>query len=118
MEYTIYKALDNPPSFVGLKGSYIRFAGFGMVGAGFIGLAIGGATNGLVGVLSFAALAAGVYLGVMAFQARFSERERKKWVSSRKIKNVVLVPPSPISRMAARRLSAAEKLVKPHNHAT
>ena len=112
MRYVVYKALDNPPSFVGLKGSYIKYAGIGMGGAGVIGMMIGSITNGLVGVIAFVALAAGVYLSVLAFQAKFSERERTKWLTSRKLQDVIVFEPVSFNTLAARRRSVAEKIVK------
>lgn len=112
MHYTIYKALDNPPSFVGLKGSYIKYTGFGMAGAGAVGMIVGTFTNGLIGVIVFVACAAGVYLGVLAFQAKFTERERTKWLSSKKLKDVIIVAPVKFTKLAEDRLHAAEKLVK------
>lgn len=110
--YTIYKALDNPPSFVGLKGSYIKFASAGLGISLVISLFIGSLTNGLIAVISFTALSAAAYLGVMAFQAKFTERERMKWMSSRKLMDVITFPPEQFSTMANRRLSTAEKLIK------
>ena len=112
MRYIIYKALDNPPSFVGLKGSYIKIAVVGVVISGVIGLVAGSVFNGLVGVIVFIAFAAAVYLGVMAFQARFTERERRKWLSSMKLSDVIVFDPESFLTLARRRLEAAERVTK------
>lgn len=100
MEIRIYKSLDNPPSMLGLKGSYLRFAAIGLAIALVIGMLVGSVTNGLIGILVFVALTAAAYIGVMAFQARFTERERKKWFSSRKIPDLIHVKPVPIHKLA------------------
>ncbi len=112
MRYRIYKALDNPPSFVGLKGSYIKFGYAGIGIALVVGLLVGSATNGLIGVIVFAVMVAAAYLGIMAMQARFTERERMKWLSSKKLMDVIVFTPEPFSNMARQRLENAEKLVK------
>ena len=112
MLYIIYKALDNPPSFVGLKGSYIKYAAGGLGVSLIISLIVGSFTNGLIAVILFTALAAAAYLGVMAFQAKYTERERMKWMSSKKLMDVITFPPEQFSTMANRRLSTAEKLIK------
>ena len=112
MRYPVYKSLDNPPSFLGLKGSYLRIAGIGLFGAIIIGGTVGSFTNGLVGIIVFSAGAAADYLGVMAFQAKYSERERKKWVASLKIKDTIVFEPITFSEMARRRYLAAEKITK------
>ena len=112
MRYIIYKALDNPPSFVGLKGSYIKIAVVGVILSGVMGLIAGGVFNGLVGVIVFIACAAAAYWGVMAFQARFTERELRKWLSSMKLMDVIVFGPESFSSLARRRLEAAERVTK------
>lgn len=93
MKTKIYKALDKPSSLFGLKGSYIRFAIIGLVAALILGLLVGRALNGLLGVGVFAGAAMGVYLGVLMFQSKYPERERKRWMCSKKIPDFVSVPP-------------------------
>lgn len=100
MEFRIYKSLDNPPSMLGLKGSYLRFAAMGLGVALIVGFVIGSATNGLVGILAFVAFTAITYMGVMAFQAKFSERERKKWFSSRKIPELIHLKPEAFHKLS------------------
>lgn len=109
MIYPVFKSLDNPSSFVGLKGSYIRYAATGIGVALFIAFVIGGATNGLIGVIVFVALGALDYMGVMAFQAKFSERERQKWFSSRKLPDVLNIEPRSFRYQAGLRLDKARQ---------
>lgn len=106
----VFKSLDNPSSFVGLKGSYLRFAAIGLGVALAIAGAIGSATSGLVGIIAFVALGALDYMGVMAFQAKFSERERKKWFSSRHLPDVLVFEPKSFRHMAGLKLDKAKKI--------
>ena len=109
MDYKVYKSLDNAPSFLGLQGSYQRYAAIGTGLAFVVGAIVGGATNGLVGVIVFLAATAGVYLCVMAFQARFTERERKKLFSSRNIPDVIVFAPESFSVLARKQYNIALK---------
>jgi len=110
MFYQVFKSLDNPSSMFGLKGSYLRYTAAGLGIAMMIALIVGSITNGLIGIISFVALGAIVYMGVMAFQAKFTERERKKWFASRKLPDVVSFQPKAFSKLAASRLERAKKM--------
>lgn len=100
MIYRVYKSLDNPASMFGIKGSYIYYVGGGAVIGAVIGFIVGTLTVGFVGFLVFLMGLVLSYLGTMVFQARFSERERKKWLSRRSLPDVIAVPPRRFSRLA------------------
>lgn len=110
MFYQVFKSLDNPSSFMGLKGSYLRYAAVGIAIALVISFAIGSVTNGLLGIIIFVALGALDYMGVMAFQARFSERERKKWFASRKLPDVLVLDPIQFRRLVEANLEKAKRI--------
>ena len=112
MYYKIYKALDNAPSFLGLQGSYQHYAAIGVAIALVLGFSIGGATNGLIGVVVFLVGTAAAYLAVMAFQARFTERERKKFISSRKSPDVIVFAPESFTSLARKQYEIAQKRAK------
>lgn len=95
MRVKVYKSLDEPSSIFGLKGSYFRILVLGAAAAAFLGIIVGKAVGGLAGLGVFLALLVADYLGVMAFQARFSERERKKWICSLKAPDFVSLQPRP-----------------------
>lgn len=98
MKVPIYKSLDKPSSMFGLKGRYAFFAGVGAVATLVLAFLIGSASNGLVGILSFVAMAAAVYLGVLRVQAQYSERQLTKMLSGRGLADWVRVHPERMSR--------------------
>lgn len=110
MLYPVFKSLDNPSSMFGLKGSYVRYAAVGAGIALALALVIGSATNGLVGIIAFVAIVMLVYMGVMAFQARYTERERKKWFASRKLPDVLVFEPMTFTSLARQKLDLAKAL--------
>lgn len=93
MKKKVYKALDRPSSLFGLKGTYIRFAIIGIVAALLLGALAGRLVNGLVGVVVFALAAMGAYLGVMMFQSRYPERDRKRRLCSGSIPDFISMKP-------------------------
>ena len=109
MFYRVYKSLDNPASMFGIKGSYIYFVVGGAIVGAILGAVVGMFTNGFVGFVVFLLGLAASYFGTMVFQARFTERERKRWLSSRSIPDVVVVPPRPFRELAGRNLDQARK---------
>lgn len=93
MRLKVYKSLDESSSTFGLKGSYFKIALGGAVAALAVAVMVGKALNGLVGLVVFLVLVLAVYFGVLAFQAKYSERERKKWMCVRKLPDFVAVEP-------------------------
>lgn len=107
MVYRVYKSLDNPASMFGIKGSYIYYVGAGALAGALIGFVVGLFTNGFFGFLTFVLGLAASYFVTLLFQAKFSERERKRWLSSRATPDVVVVPPCRFSQLAAKNLEEA-----------
>lgn len=109
MRRKIYKSLDKPSSIFGIKGSYLTWV---MAGAGVafvVAMLVGNITNGLVGTLLFLALMVGVYLWVISFQSKYSERTRDKLFTSRVLPDVILLQPRPLRKQRAYTLKSAEK---------
>ena len=109
MIYRVYKSLDNPASMFGIKGSYIYYVGAGALVSALLGVAVGIFTNSFVGFLVFVLGLVLSYLGTMVFQARFSERERKRWLSSRALPDVVVLPPKRFAEIAEGSYRKAEE---------
>lgn len=109
MIYKVYKSLDNPSSLFGIKGSYIYYVGGGAIAGAVLGFIVGTLTVGFVGFLVFLLGLVLSYLGTMVFQARFSERERKKWLSRRSLPDIITVPPRRFSDLAADNYEKARK---------
>lgn len=109
MRRKIYKSLDKPSSLFGIKGSYLSWV---IIGAGVslvISLMVNAMTNGLVAILFFLALMVGVYLWVVSFQSKYSERTREKLFSSRDLPDVILLQPRPLRKQRGITLKNVEK---------
>lgn len=109
MRRKIYKSLDKPSSLFGIKGSYITWV---IIGAGvslILALLVNSMTNGLIAILFFIALMVGVYLWVISFQSKYSERTREKLFSSRELPDIILIQPRPFRKQRGITLKTAEK---------
>lgn len=103
MKHTVYKSLDRSSSLFGLKGCYLRWTVMGVAADGFLAFAVvGKAVNSIVGFIFFVGVGAAVYIGVMAFQAKFSEREKTRWLAHRRLPDYTFVPPARLSDYAGR----------------
>lgn len=98
MLYKVYRSLDKTNSLFGIKGTYQRYAIFGIAGAVILGLVVGMMTNGMFGTLAAIGGAVGVYVAVLSVQSKFSERERAKWFCAHKLPDCITVPPRPLRR--------------------
>lgn len=82
MRMRVYKSLDRPYSFLGLKGSYIRYVIIGFVSDIPVSILVAKIAGGLVAVIFFAAVLFALYTVGMAFQAKYPDRDRKRWIAS------------------------------------
>ena len=98
MLYKVYRSLDKTNSLFGIKGTYQRYAIFGIAGGVILALVVGSMTNGLFGTLTAIGVGAGVYVAILSIQSKFSERERTKWFCSHKLPDCIYVPPRPLRR--------------------
>lgn len=95
MKCRVYKSLDKSSTLFGIRDVNIKFVAgggllSGVLGFGIIGPAVGSTIIGSIVTLSLAALS---YLGVMAVQARFSDKELQMWRCARRTPDCIAVPP-------------------------
>lgn len=99
----MYRALDKPSSLLGIQGSYVRYAVIGFAGAALAGLIVSRLTIGLVGFVVFAAIGAAVYLAIIRYQSKYSERERDKKMAAKNFPDFMVMP--------TRKLSAGSRII-------
>lgn len=109
MRRKVYKSLDKPSSLFGIKGSYLSWVLAGAGVALVFALMVNTITNGLVAILVFLALIVGVYLWVISFQSKYSERTRDKLFTARDLPDIILLQPRSLSKQRAYTLKSAEK---------
>ena len=78
----------------------------------FVGALIGSFTSSLVGFLSALVVAVVVYLYIINFQSRFTERERNKWLSSRGLPDVIIMLATPIKNYFGHKLTFKKKPIE------
>ena len=93
MRYRVYRSLDKPSAFFGIRGRFMKVvAAVGAVGA-LAGIVIGAATSGLVGLLIFLAAGAGGYLYAQNLQEDMTERDLQRRLASRRQPRFITVRP-------------------------
>ena len=93
MYHTVYKSLDKSNSLFGLKGSYQLYALVGVLCGILISAILSAVIGGLFATLLAVGLGALAYFLVLRLQARFSERERTRWLCSHKLPDAIVVRP-------------------------
>ncbi len=89
-EYRVYRSLDRPLSFFGIKGRFTMIAGVGLGVSALLALIMGNTSgNSLVGLLTFLGGAVVSVVFVFTLQARFSERTLVKFIAAKKIPSFI-----------------------------
>lgn len=92
MRCTVYRSLDKPSAFFGIRGRFTTwFAVFGGV-ALMLGLVAGMMTDSIVGIVTFLIGAAVDYLVIMSLQGKSSDREFAVKIQSRRHARFISVP--------------------------
>lgn len=98
MRYAVYKSLDKTNSLFGIKGTYQRYAIYGLGASVVLGFVIGSTINSLIGTILGIAGVGVTYAVVLSIQSKFSERERTRWFCSRRLPDYITVPPRRLRR--------------------
>jgi hypothetical protein len=85
MQYEVFRALDRPSAFFGIKGTYISWVGAGLVVDLFFSLIVGVLTAGFIGFVVFLLGAVCVYGYVMMKQGRMSDRRLARKMAARQL---------------------------------
>ncbi len=112
MRYAVYKSLDKKNSLFGIRGSYQKYALYGLGVSIFAGLLVGTSINTLLGTVLAIVLGVATYAGVLAVQSRYSEKERTKWFCSKRLPGYVVVPPKRLSGYVKFRISERHEIRK------
>ena len=105
MRCKVYRALDRPSVFFGIKGRfiiwYLLLAGAVLM----LSLAVGLTTTGVLGFVLFVLGAAGAYVVVMILQDRSSDREFSLRIVARKYPHFYRLRPQPFRSLWGERIS-------------
>jgi hypothetical protein len=95
MKCKVYRALDRPSVFFGIKGRFITWYLLLAGAALMLSVAVGIATAGVFGFVLFILGAAGVYVLIMLLQDRTSDREFSIRLDARKYPRFYRLRPQP-----------------------
>ena len=91
MRYRVYRNLDRPFAFLGLKGRYIPVALAGLLGVIVLAIVLGTVFGTFVGLASAVVLIVGGYLALMEIQQRFGEKTLSRFMAGRRLPRFILV---------------------------
>lgn len=99
MERRVYRSLDRPVAFFGVRGRYTTWLAMGLGGDLVLSLVVGMMTVGMIGVVLFVAGAIAIYLYIISFQERMSDRELDRKLNGRRLASCIRRKPVCIRRI-------------------
>lgn len=87
----MYRNLDRPFTFLGVRGRYIPVSGGLLVGIILVAIVIGSLTGGFAGLTSAVVLIVGGYLGLLEVQQKFGEKGLSRFLAGRRLPKFILV---------------------------
>lgn len=95
MRCVVYRSLDKPSSFFGIKGRFMTWMGLLLVADLFLAFIIGAFLGTLFAFAIFVIGAVAAYLFVMSLQGKSSDRAFSLKMNARRYPRYVRTPPGP-----------------------
>lgn len=102
MQLRVYRSLDRPSAFFGIRGRYQSLTLYALVIDLVLSFLCGRITNGLIGTLVFLALGAVIFLGVIYVQGMYSDRTLFRFFSARRLPGYIKLTPERFSTILKR----------------
>lgn len=99
MKCPLYRSLDRPSAFFGIRGRFKTWFGIGLSGGLFLALFVGTSSQGFYGFLALFVYAGIEYGIIMALQDRFSDRQLTLRMNSRRYVKFIKYPPFAIRHL-------------------
>lgn len=99
MRCQVYRSLDKPSAFFGIRGRFASWMGVLLVADLFVAVLVAAFTAALLGIGVFAVGAVCAYLYVMSLQGKQSDRAFALKMNSKKYPRYVRTPPGPMRRL-------------------
>lgn len=93
MKCTLYRSLDRPSAFFGIRGRFITWYGFILGGILFVAAFVGSFTGSFFGFLTFFGGAAAGYGFILSLQSKYSDRMLSMKFNSKRYAHFFRVPP-------------------------
>ena len=101
----MWRSLDQPSAFFGIKGRFMTL--FIIIGAAaaVVAIVMGSSYGSMIGMLIIAALLFCDYLFIMSIQAKVSDKEFSRMISSRSLPRFIRVTPDSVKSHLIRKAS-------------
>lgn len=99
MKLRVYRSLDRPAAFFGIRGKYQSLALYAFLLDLVVSFLIARVTNGLIGILAFITLGGMIYLGTIYIQDKYSDRTLMRLFASRRLPGYIKMIPGRISSL-------------------
>ena len=103
--FRIWRSLDQPSAFFGIKGRFMTL--FIIIGAAaaVVAIVMGSSYGSMIGMLIIAALLFCDYLFIMSIQAKVSDKEFSRMISSRSLPRFIRITPDSVQSHLIRKAS-------------
>lgn len=99
MRCPVYRSLDKPSAFFGIRGRFTSWMVVLLVVDFLFAFLVGAATTSFLGIFVFVLGAVGAYVYVMSLQGKQSDRDFALKMNSKKYPRYVRTPPGPMRRL-------------------
>lgn len=102
--YRVWRALDQPASFFGIKGRFMTLFLLIAAGAATVAICLGSSFGSMAGILIFGALAFCDYMLILSIQAKLSDKAFSRLLSKRRLTGYIKITPESLESHLNRRI--------------
>ena len=102
--FRVWRALDQPSSFFGIKGRFMTLFLLIAAGAATVAICLGSSFGSMAGLCIFGALAFCDYMLILSIQAKLSDKAFSRLLSKRRLTGYIKITPESLESHLNRRI--------------
>lgn len=102
--YRVWRALDQPAAFFGIKGRFMTLFLIIAAGAAAVAICLGSSFGNMAGMFIFGALVFCDYMLILSIQAKLSEKAFSRLLSKRRLTGYIKITPDSLESHLKRRI--------------
>lgn len=102
--YRVWRALDQPASFFGIKGRFMTLFLIVAAAAATVAICLGSSFGNLAGMFIFGALVFCDYMLILSVQAKLSEKAFSRFLIKRRLTGFIKITPDSLESYLKRRI--------------
>ena len=102
--FRVWRALDQPSSFFGIKGRFMTLFLLIAAGAATVAICLGSSFGSMAGLFIFGALAFCDYMLTLSIQAKLSDKAFSRLLSKRRLTGYIKITPESLESHLNRRI--------------